>query len=382
MRIFTCSCGNRLYFDNSRCVNCGHDVGWCPSCRQISDVEPRQPAGYQCVSCHAALVKCGNAVAYGVCNRFVLEPVVKSAMQGQVPKPDPQAPAIPVVLLCDCCRFNKTIPDLKVQGNAEKWRRLEAAKRRSLYNLWQVGFRFGNERDGVTPPLAFEFKAEAQTTHVYKDMGTGEKVYTGHADGRITINIREADDVEREKLRVEMHEAQRSLLGHFRHEMGHYIWDEYVKGGGQREAACIEVFGDHDSPTYADALQAYYANGPKANWVGNYVSAYATMHPWEDFAETFAVYLDMTAALETAYHNGLIAELHLDDLDWMCERYLKLGIALNEMNRSNGLLDYLPEVIAEPVKGKLAFIHGLTKVDPTAGRVEEKAEQPELAGVQ
>ena len=381
MHKFACSCGNRLYFDNSRCVNCGHEVGWCPCCQGIRDVTPRLPAGYVCTSCKSELVKCGNA-AYGVCNRFVLEPVVRAAVNGEVRPPDPKAPAIPVVLLCDCCRFNQTIPDLKVQGNLGKWGRLEAAKRRTLYNLSRVGFRFGNAQDGAEPALAFEFKAEAQTKHVYKDMGTGEKVYTGHANGLITINIKEADDVEREKLRVEMHEAQRSLLGHFRHECGHYIWDEYVKE--KREQECAAVFGDHDNPTYDDALKAYYANGPKQGWVGNYVSAYATMHPWEDFAETFAVYLDMTAALDTAFHNGLIAELHLDDLDWMCANYLKLGIALNEMNRSNGLLDYLPEVIAEPVKGKLRFIHELAKMDPAAGQVEgtsEKEKQPELAAV-
>jgi hypothetical protein len=220
-----------------------------------------------------------------------------------------------------------------------------------------LGFPYGTEKDGITPGLIFEFKADVVPDRIYRGMGDGQKVYTGHDNGVITINIQEADDVERERLRVNMGEPQRSLLGHFRHEFGHYIWDVLIKG--RREQDSIAVFGDHNNPKYNDALQAYYRNGPNPNWLLNYVSAYATMHPWEDFAETFAVYLDMTSALDTAFHGGFIPEPDFNDLDRMAREYQKLGIALNEINRSNGLLDFLPEVIAARVREKLRFIHGL-----------------------
>jgi hypothetical protein len=261
-------------------------------------------------------------------------------------------------LLCDCCRFNRVIPDLRVKGNHEKWYRLEAAKRRVMYDLDQLGLPYGNRQDGIKPALGFEFKGDIIPDKRYRSMGSGQKVYTGHDSGIITINIQEADDIERETLRVKMHEAHRSLLGHFRHEFGHYIWDELVKG--QREDEFIKVFGDFRHPDYAAALLAYYQNGPKADWLLNYVSAYATMHPWEDFAEAFTVYLDMASSLDTAADGKLIPAVDPSDLDAMVEAYKKLGIALNEMNRAIGLLDFLPEVFAKPIHEKLRFIHDLT----------------------
>ena len=228
-----------------------------------------------------------------------------------------------------------------------------------LYDLDMVGFPYGTEQDGVKPGLAFEFKADIVPNQVYRGMSGGQKVYTGHDNGVITINIQEADDVTREKLRVDMQEAHRTLVGHFRHEFGHYVWDVLIKG--RREDESIRAFGDHRQPEYGQALAAYYQNGPKPDWQLNYVSAYATMHPWEDFAETFGLYLDMATALDTAANGQLIPAANLGDVDRMIESYQELGIALNEMNRNIGLLDYLPEVIAEPIKAKLRFIHSLTR---------------------
>jgi len=346
MRTFLCSCGNQLFFDNSVCMRCKHEVGWCPVCLLITDVITSGDGTFACSRCATSLVKCSNYASYNVCNRFV------SCVAGHGTQSDTSAG-----VFCDCCRFNHTIPNLSVNGNKEKWYRLEGAKRRTFYDLNMLGFPYGTEADRVTPGLKFEFKADIVPDRVYRFMGTGQKVFTGHDNGVITINIQEADDVAREKLRVDMGEAQRSLLGHFRHEFGHYVWDVLIKG--KREADSVAMFGDHNHPEYDEALKAYYKNGPKPNWLLNYVSAYASMHPWEDFAETFAVYLDMTAALDTAAHGGLISRPDFTNLDAMVDAYKKLGIALNEMNRSNGLLDYLPEVIAPPIREKLRFIHGL-----------------------
>ena len=132
------------------------------------------------------------------------------------------------------------------------------------------------------------------------------------------------------------------------------------------------LFGDYKNPTYDAALKTYYQAGPKANWLLNYVSAYATMHPWEDFAETFAVYLDMSSALDTASEGELIPAVDPTNLDSMVVAYKKLGVAMNEMNRANGLPDYLPEIFAAPIREKLRFIHGLTR-QPKSKEIPEVA---------
>jgi hypothetical protein len=382
MRTFLCSCGNQLFFDNVACMRCKREVGWCPVCAAISDVTPDGEA-LVCANCSTRLIKCSNFAAYNVCNRFVKQPAPDGTGQtaagrngdGQVVGNQAAAPqSPPPLILCDSCCYNRTIPDLSVPGNQEKWYRLEAAKRRTLCDLRLVGFPYGNASQGIKPSLVFEFKSENLPDRVYRGMGGGQKVYTGHDNGVITINVQEADELFREKLRVDMGEAQRSLLGHFRHEFGHYIWDVLVKD--QREEDCIAVFGDHRNPAYDAALKAYYQNGPQPNWLLNYVSAYATMHPWEDFAETFAVYLDMVSALDTAAHGKLIPEPDLSDLEGMVDAYQKLGIALNELNRNNGLSDFLPEVIAPPIRDKLRFIHSLAKSKKPVGTA---AGQPQSA---
>jgi hypothetical protein len=347
-------------------MKCKREVGWCPSCHAIRDVLTNNDGSFSCSACSTPLVKCSNYAAHNVCNRFVAC-VTPAGSQSESS----------AGVLCDCCRFNRTIPDLSVAGNQQKWYRLEAAKRRTFYDLEMLGLPFGNEKDGIKPALAFEFKADIVPNKVYRGMEGGQKVFTGHDNGVITINIQEADDVEREKLRVNFGEPQRSLLGHFRHEFGHYIWDVMIKD--QREPDFVKMFGDHHNPEYDQALKLYYQNGPKPNWLLNYVSAYSTMHPWEDFAETFSVFLDMVAALDTAYSNGFIPKFDLNNLDAMVDAYKKFGLGMNEMNRSNGLLDFLPEVIAPPIREKLRFIHGLTKPLQPPKEVDCQ-EKPALVG--
>ncbi len=346
MKIYTCTCGQSLFFENTRCLRCNAEVGYCPVCVGIVPLRPAGPSHYRCgnPACGALLDKCANYRDYNVCNRCV--PVSEA---GETPEP-----------YCDCCRYNETIPDLSVAGNQEKWYRLEAAKRRLFYDLDLLQLPHGTVRDGFDPPLSFDFKADViPSDDFWRTMGAEERVYTGHASGKITINIREADEVERERLRVDMGEAHRTLIGHFRHEIGHYYWEVLIKG--RNDAAFAEAFGDPCSPDYATAMEEYYRNGPRPDWADRYVSAYASMHPWEDWAETFAMYLDMVSALETAVSIGFLSEPWFDanDLDGMVSRYQRLGIGLNEMSRTMGLLDMVPEIMLTPVVDKMRLVHAV-----------------------
>jgi hypothetical protein len=306
--------------------------------------------GYVCTNpqCQAHLVKCFNYSAHNVCNRMV---------------ESPQDYARNFQQLCNYCQYTETIPDLSVEGNAQKWYDLEVAKRRLLYLLDELGLPYGTKAQHFELPLSFDFKEDVEASPVLGWIGLekGEKVFTGHADGKITINLSEADPVERERLRVAFGETQRTLIGHFRHEVGHYYWQLLVQG--KDEEAYKAVFGDHEHPTYSEAMDQYYKNGPKANWQNSYISAYATMHSWEDFAETWGTYLDMMAVLDTADNHDLL-ELPSDDLvdtqlEDMLARYADLSLKVNEVNRSLGLPDILPETFPEPVIGKLTYIHRL-----------------------
>ncbi len=370
MRTFECSCGNRLYFENTGCLACGLEVGWCPACRTITSLLPTGVNAWICghADCHAPLTKCRNYAVENVCNRCWAPGLGRSTPP-----------------LCDSCRLTEVIPDLTVSGNRDKWYRLEVAKRRLLYLLDLLTLPYGRTEDGVSPPLSFDFKSDVVPPEGVWRMMSAERIYTGHQNGKVTINIREADDAEREKLRVDMQEAHRTLAGHFRHEIGHYYWQMLVLPAHASEFK--RLFGDHERLPYADALEIYYRNGPPADWRMRFVSAYASMHPWEDFAETFALYLDMADVLDTANHTALVAPLPMvrAELDEIVSRYLRLGIAANELNRSMGLIDLVPEVISPAVREKLEFVDLLVRRsgrqprDPdtqSGGRAPSLAEVP------
>jgi len=359
MRTYPCLCGNSLFYDNSHCLACDREVGYCPACQNLVALLTDDAGAITCGNpqCGVGLVKCANYSEHEVCNRCLVAPVTEPAG------------------LCDCCRFNQTIPDLTVAGNLQKWYRLESAKRRLFYDLNLLGLPYGTAADGIKPELAFDFKADViPKANLWRNLAATERVYTGHADGKITINLREADEVEREKMRVDLGESKRTLIGHFRHEVAHFYWDVLIKG--RREEESIAVFGDHNNPTYSEALERHYKEGPPADWALNYISAYATMHPWEDFAETWATYLSMVGTLDTAWHMGLGPEFDPTccNIDQMIKRYQNVGVAMNEMNRSMGLLDLVPEIIVPPVEEKLRFIHELV----AQGRAENGAIHPEL----
>ncbi|WP_342348787.1 putative zinc-binding metallopeptidase [uncultured Nitrospira sp.] len=344
METFTCHCGNTLFFENTQCVSCNSEVGWCPACHRISGLLVSPDGIYHCgyTACQALLVKCHNYAVEQVCNRCF-----PAGNHNQS-----------VTQLCDYCRYNDTIPDLSVEGNRERWYRLETGKRRLLFTLDLLGLPYGKAGDGIQPALSFDFKADVHPSgNQWHTMGDHEQVFTGHHNGKITINLREAEDVEREKLRVSFGEAHRTIIGHFRHEIAHYYWEMLIQD--KQEEEFNRIFGDYQQPTYAQALERHYREGPPSNWQARFISVYATMHPWEDFAETFAKYLAIVSVLDTARYTGIGEGIDpaKDDIAIMIRSYQRLGLGLNEMNRAMGLLDLMPEVLVPPVIEKLQYIH-------------------------
>lgn len=315
----------------------------------MTSLLPDDGGQYRCGNgdCNELLGKCSNYSDHLVCNHCV-------PMSTQDTRPEG---------LCDYCDFNDTIPDLTVPGNREMWKRLEEAKRRLLYTLDLLRLPYGKKSDGTLPRLNFDFKADpvGKAEQWWWSLGKEERVFTGHAGGKITINLREADTVEREKARVMFQEAHRTVIGHFRHEIAHYYWDMLVKEKCESEFKA--VFGDHKRPTYADSQKAYYKDGPVADWQSSFVSSYAAMHPWEDFAETFATYLDMVSVLDTAKNMNVQPSCDpvQSELSEMVSHYIKLGVLLNEMNRAMGLIDYVPEILVPPVVTKMQYIHDLLR---------------------
>ncbi|MGL4512257.1 MAG: putative zinc-binding metallopeptidase [Lacipirellulaceae bacterium] len=331
---FQCRCGATLFFESARCVACGCDVGWCDSCEAIVglDVERRCTSG-RCTAGPFAL--CANRRNFAVCNGLVTAGTGDS-----------------VASLCRWCRRTRQIPDVTDPSAVRRWVRLERAKRRLLFELTRLGLDDAI-LDGI-PPLVFDFLADTPD----------RKVLTGHADGVVTVNIAEADSVHRERLRREMDEPHRTLIGHLRHEFAHYLWLRLVDGS--RDAPAATLFGDAGAVVYADALAAYYEQGPPENWADSFISAYATAHPWEDFAETAAFYLDLRAVLHTLVAWGTVR--HADEITDLLSTYIGAGVVINEVNRTMGLTDLVPEVLSQPVIDKLMFVHSLIdSVSPTCG---------------
>ncbi len=200
---------------------------------------------------------------------------------------------------------------------------------------------------------------------------------TGHEDGLVTIALAEANPAELERRRSELDETYRTVLGHFRHEVGHHFWDVMVRDDDNRLEAFRSIFGD-ETQDYNAALQRYYQEHAPANWQENFVSAYATSHPWEDFAETWAHYFHIVDTLDTANAFGLsiapaidregghMAHVDFDpyvegDIAQIVEAWTPVAVAMNSMNRAMGRPDLYPFVLGPPVIGKLGFIHALVR---------------------
>jgi hypothetical protein len=278
-------------------------------------------------------------------------------------------PADGAAEFCASCALSEVIPDLSDPYNDQVWRRIEAAKRRLLYTLFALKLPVA-ARAGGAHGLAFRFLK-----------GTEEApVMTGHDDGVITLNVDEADFAFRENMREKMGEGYRTVLGHLRHEIGHYYWDLLVRDGGRLEDFRA-AFGD-ERRSYEEALEHHYEFGPPLGWNESFISAYATMHPWEDWAETWAHYLHMVDTLETAKSHGLTVRvpaaekpgeriaterLAFFDFDALTTGWNAVTLAMNSLNRSMGMKDAYPFVLTAPVLAKLRFVHELIRAQSEAG---------------
>ncbi len=346
-RLNCTACGSRVYFENATCLQCGHSVGFDADTLSIVALEPVAEGGgryrrFESKGKEAAVEVrlCDNAV-YGACNWLI-------------PDNDPAT-------LCKSCARNRTIPNLSEAGRLDAWREVEHAKKRLTYSLLRFGLPLEGGGAADIPPLMFDVVAQA---------------LTGHANGLITLDVLEADSVERERRRRMFAEPYRSLLGHLRHEIGHYYWMLLVNREGVIDAFRA-LFGD-EQQDYQTALSNYYANGAPPDWSDRYVSAYASSHPWEDWAETWAHYLHMVDAVETAEAEGMeprAAGLRFgaawpfkkydvyrqEGFDSLMNRWVPLSIALNNLSRSLGHGDLYPFVISSATRDKLAFVHRLIR---------------------
>jgi hypothetical protein len=284
--------------------------------------------------------KCKNYAAEEVCNWLV--------------------PTTSEQELCEACRLNNVVPDLSVPENHARWGEMERAKRRLVYTLSELQLPLVPKSEDPEHGLAFDIKADMP----------GERVLTGHADGLITLNLAEADASVRERVRADMHERYRTLLGHFRHESGHYFWERLIRDRNRIEEF-RELFGD-ESRDYGEAIAAHYANLAPAR-SEDYISAYASAHPWEDWAETFAHYLHMIDTLETAQSFGVAHQLaarsrvpEVSDFELLFNEWTELTVALNALNRSMGLPDAYPFAISSRVREKLEFVHRIVRDERAA----------------
>ena len=334
MQSESCACGGKLFFGDTQCLKCERRVVRCPTCCRTAAVDSEADGTIVCCTpdCGDELLHCQNSLQYGVCNGAVVKVEL-----GQ-----------PGFNFCRYCRLNQVIPALQVPGNLSKWAALEESKHRVLHGFESLGFRLDAAAQMGAPPLRFEFKEAGQ-----------EVVFTGHSNGIITIRLAEADSVFREQRRIQFGESKRTLTDHFRHELGHYVWDWLVRPSRLDEFR--ELFGDETDPPYQVALNNYHGGSHDLAWRDDHVTEYASMHPWEDFAETFRVYLEMQSGLATAVHFGFLDAAGESFTERMTQ-FLRLGIGQNELARDFGFEDLVAESFPDPVVAKLAFLDTLPEM--------------------
>jgi len=346
MKLFTCThCGEILYFENTRCAHCGYSTGIFEENNQLFALSAKDENSFAHVhnDTNMPYEYCYNH-QFDVCNWLV--------------------PLNGGSIFCKACNLNRTIPNLQQQQYRSYWQTIERAKHRLVYSLLRLKLPVFSKKKDAKKGLCFDFVADEK----------GRKIFTGHEDGLITVNIAEADDIKREMARKNMHEPYRTVLGHLRHEVGHYYWDILVDGGGGLHAYRT-LFGDETQP-YSQALQKHYKTGAPLNWTDSYISAYASAHPWEDWAETWAHYLHIMDTLETAYYFGIqvspvpvkkaMMQTNIQNDPYkeavftnIINQWLPLTYAMNSLNRSMGVNDIYPFVIPPRVIQKLSLIHNI-----------------------
>jgi len=349
MRVFSCDhCSAAVYFDNVVCETCGNALGFDTERFEIRTLYPDNAGTLTAPARHGAPKSyCAN-YEHHVCNWLV--PENSSGDR------------------CLSCGLSRNIPDLTIAGNAELWFEFEKAKRRLIYTLLRLGLPIGNagQANGV-PPLMFDIIEGAKT---------------GHQNGLIVLNLAEADPAIREQTREQMNEPYRTVLGHLRHESGHYYWMTLVNND-RWIGRFRDLFGD-ERMDYNEAIAAHHQNGPATDWQERFISAYATAHPWEDWAETWAHYLHMLEALETAadyqiapippgtrrrrswFSKSDASPYQASNAAVLIERWIPLALAMNSLNRSMGLSDFYPFVISPIAAEKLQFVHDVIRSSSAA----------------
>ena len=333
-------------------------VGYLPDEKQLSALEPAVNGNLQSLFNHQQYRQCKNFSDYNVCNWMV-------------PVHDEEE-------LCVSCRLNQTIPNLNEAQNLTLWYRIELAKRRLLYTLYSLNLPVVSRQLDASSGMGFEFlQDEVRQDEFNNELYIKQSVATGYNSGMITINLLEAEHTSRLEMRDKMNERYRTLLGHFRHESGHYYWDCLIRGT-DRIASFRALFGD-EQLDYQQSLKTYYDQGPPTDWQDIWISAYASMHAWEDWAETWAHYLHMVDTVETAHDfsfrilghavsepavvsadtqmtSGYVTPASFEELfdDWC-----RLSVALNSLNRSMGMDDAYPFVISDIALNKLRYIHNI-----------------------
>jgi hypothetical protein len=338
MRSFVCpSCGAPVFFENSVCLACGTPIGYDRVTQSMFSLAPDSGDG-RLVALRVdgeRLHTCANLLL-AECNWLARE----GAAAG----------------LCDCCALTRTRPADSELPALQSFAKTEAAKRRLVYQLDDLGLPVTSRVEDPQHGLAFDLLSSAS-----------RPVVTGHDDGVITIDLAEGDAGHREAMREQLDEPYRTLLGHVRHETGHWYWQVLVERA--TDPAVLQrfrdLFGD-ERADYAAALEANYSGGTPADWPEHYVSTYAASHPWEDWAETFAHLLHIRDSLQTAAAYGVQADdaMPVDaevSFDQIVATWLPLALALNQVNRSMGKDDLYPFVLSPGVLDKLRFVDGLVR---------------------
>ncbi|MET3601524.1 zinc-binding metallopeptidase family protein [Martelella mangrovi] len=351
MKLFECDhCGQAVYFDNEVCVACGHRLGFDPATVAMYALKTEDAQTWHKADDPAVRFRfCTNA-QFNVCNWLL-------------PEGSDEA-------FCPSCRHNNLIPDTATEIGRNRFARIVAAERHLFYSLLRWGVDTPTRAEDPENGLVFDFLEDTIDQN-----GNLQPAMTGHDNGVISLRVAEADDVTREIARKQMNEPYRTLLGHFRHEVGHYIWDRLVYRG-DRLSEYREIFGD-EREDYQAALQRHYENGPPQGWQDNFVSAYASTHPWEDFAESFAHALHIVDTLETARAFGLVVDdANLAPLGdpYKCasgkrlaDSWVPLTIAMNAIHKSMGQQDFYPFVLTPEIIRKLDFVFTLLIVQQDDG---------------
>ena len=349
MKLFTCeTCGQTIHFDNRVCVRCGSTLGFLAADVTLHALVPEGEGLWRITSNEGIYRFCENA-AHEVCNWLL-------------PANSPHA-------FCETCRHNRIVPVTDQRG-LERWRRIGLAQHHLFYSILRWRLPHPTREEDPNNGLVFDFLAD--------EIDAGGNVLnaamTGHEAGLISLRAAEAEDEVRESVRVSMGEPYRSLLGHFRHEIGHFYWAQLVRDEATLEEA-RRLFGD-EREDYAAALQRNYVQGPPADWSRRFISTYASSHPAEDFAECFAHFFHIADTMETARafglntdpkgHEELEAEVTFDPYraptaGRLVESWIPLSVALNAIQRSMGQPDSYPFVLPPPVVEKLDFINRLVR---------------------